>query len=71
MSVLIFIRNFILKTHWITYKEGGWEENVVFTFHKTHLSTIKKTNLLILLGNWKKVNLRILPYALEFLYFWC
>ena len=51
MSVLIFIRNFILKTHWITYKEGGWEENVVFTFHKTHLSTIKKTNLLILLGN--------------------
>jgi hypothetical protein len=51
MSELIFVRNFILKTYWIAYKEGGWEENVVLTFHKTRHSTIKKTNRLILLGN--------------------
>ena len=99
MSSLVFVRNFILKTYWFAYKEGGWEENVVHTFHKTHHSTIntlnaklnpichmlallgtyhilhvsrirvKETNLLILLGNLKKFNLRILPYALEFLYF--
>ena len=35
MSVLIFIRKLILKTHWIPYEEGGWERNVVLMFHKT------------------------------------